>query len=147
VRDPANEDNVVSKDLSAAEKRAMGKAARDALYDENWKKILWQGSLDVSRCSPRTRTTSQLMALLRRPWCIRIKTPPNCQRNFSHPVPGENAPLLRQQGTLGQDLRKVPLHKRWARKSGFTGRKLHDRWPFGSAAAQRHYQNRFSFWT
>jgi hypothetical protein len=41
VRDPANEDNVVSNDLSAAEKRAIGKAARAALYDENWKKILW----------------------------------------------------------------------------------------------------------
>jgi hypothetical protein len=41
VRDPANEDNVVSNDLSAAEKNAIGKAARDALYDENWKKILW----------------------------------------------------------------------------------------------------------
>ena len=40
VRDPANEDNVVSNDLSAAEKKAIGKAARDALYDENWKKIL-----------------------------------------------------------------------------------------------------------
>ena len=41
VRDPANEDNVVSNDLSAKEKRAIAKAARDALYDENWKKILW----------------------------------------------------------------------------------------------------------
>jgi hypothetical protein len=41
VRDPANEDNVVSNDLSAKEKKAIAKAARDALYDENWKKILW----------------------------------------------------------------------------------------------------------
>ena len=41
VRDPANEDNVVSNDLSAGEKKTIGKAARDALYDENWKKILW----------------------------------------------------------------------------------------------------------
>jgi len=40
VRDPANFDNVVSNDLSAGEKKAIAKAARDALYDE-WKKILW----------------------------------------------------------------------------------------------------------
>jgi hypothetical protein len=41
LRDPANEDNVVSNDLSAQEKKAIATAARDALYDENWKKILW----------------------------------------------------------------------------------------------------------
>jgi hypothetical protein len=41
VRDPANQDNVVSYDLSAGEKKAIGKAAREALYDETWKKILW----------------------------------------------------------------------------------------------------------
>jgi len=41
VRDPANDDNIVSNDLTAAEKKAVAKAARDALYDENWKKILW----------------------------------------------------------------------------------------------------------
>jgi len=41
VRDPANEDNIVSNDLSAAEKTAIAKAARDVTYDENWKKILW----------------------------------------------------------------------------------------------------------
>lgn len=41
VRDPANADNVVSNDLDAAGKQAIAKAARDALYDENWKKILW----------------------------------------------------------------------------------------------------------
>ncbi len=41
VRDPANSANVVSKDLSDAEKQAIAKAARNALYDENWKKILW----------------------------------------------------------------------------------------------------------
>lgn len=40
VRDPANEDQVVSNNLSAKEKKAIAKAARDALYDENWKKIL-----------------------------------------------------------------------------------------------------------
>jgi len=27
--------------MSAKEKAAIAKAARDALYDENWKKILW----------------------------------------------------------------------------------------------------------
>ncbi len=41
VRDPANEENVVSGDLKPAEKPAIAKAARDALYDENWKKIVW----------------------------------------------------------------------------------------------------------
>jgi len=41
VRDPANFDNVVSNDLSAGEKKAIAQEARDALYDENWKKILW----------------------------------------------------------------------------------------------------------
>jgi hypothetical protein len=41
VHDPANFDNVVWNDLSGAEKKAIAKAARDALYDENWKKILW----------------------------------------------------------------------------------------------------------
>lgn len=41
VRDPANEDNVVSNDLSAKEKKAIAKVAQDVVYDENWKKILW----------------------------------------------------------------------------------------------------------
>ena len=41
VRDPANFDYVVSNDLSAGEKKGIAKAARDALYDESWKKILW----------------------------------------------------------------------------------------------------------
>ena len=41
VRDPANCKNVVSNDLSEKEKKAIAKAARDALYEENWKKFLW----------------------------------------------------------------------------------------------------------
>jgi len=41
VRDPANEENVVSNDLKLAEKQAIAKAARAAIYDENWKKIVW----------------------------------------------------------------------------------------------------------
>lgn len=41
VRDPANRDNIVSDDLTASDKKAIAKAARDALYDENWKKIVW----------------------------------------------------------------------------------------------------------
>lgn len=41
VRDPANEENLVSNDLTTAEKKAIAKAARDALYDENWKKMVW----------------------------------------------------------------------------------------------------------
>lgn len=41
IADPANSENLISSDLSASEKLAIAKAARSALYDENWKKILW----------------------------------------------------------------------------------------------------------
>jgi hypothetical protein len=41
VADPANSENIVSNDLPAVDKTAIATAARDALYDENWKKILW----------------------------------------------------------------------------------------------------------
>jgi hypothetical protein len=41
VADPANPDNLLSSDLSASDKRGIATAARDALYDENWKKMLW----------------------------------------------------------------------------------------------------------
>lgn len=41
VRDPVNSANVVSNDLSEKEKKAIAKAARDTLYEENWKKFLW----------------------------------------------------------------------------------------------------------
>lgn len=41
VRDPANRENVISDDLSAADKRAIVRCAQGALYGENWKKILW----------------------------------------------------------------------------------------------------------
>lgn len=41
VRDLANAKNVVSNDLSADTKHVIAKAAGDAIYDENWKKILW----------------------------------------------------------------------------------------------------------
>lgn len=41
VLDPANSNNILSSDLSADGKKAIATAARDALYDENWKKILW----------------------------------------------------------------------------------------------------------
>ena len=41
VLDPANGDNILSNDLAANDKKAIATAARDALYDENWKKILW----------------------------------------------------------------------------------------------------------
>jgi hypothetical protein len=41
VRDPANADNVLSNDIPESTKKAIAKAARNALYDENWKKILW----------------------------------------------------------------------------------------------------------
>jgi len=36
VPDPANPDNILSNDLSAADKKAIAAAARDALNDENW---------------------------------------------------------------------------------------------------------------
>lgn len=41
VRDPANGENFLSADLSASEKKEIAKAARNALYGENWKKIVW----------------------------------------------------------------------------------------------------------
>lgn len=41
VIDPANPENVVSTDLTTKEKQAIAKAARNALYEENWKKIVW----------------------------------------------------------------------------------------------------------
>jgi hypothetical protein len=41
IRDPANRDNMVSDDLSAEARQAIAKAARRAMYDENWKKIIW----------------------------------------------------------------------------------------------------------
>jgi hypothetical protein len=41
VRDPSNSDNLVSDDLSADEKKTIAKAARKALDNENWKKIIW----------------------------------------------------------------------------------------------------------
>lgn len=41
VRDPANTDNILSNDIPESAKKDIAKAARNALYDENWKKILW----------------------------------------------------------------------------------------------------------
>lgn len=41
VRDPANSSNIVSNDLTGLEKQTIAKAAREVIYDENWKKILW----------------------------------------------------------------------------------------------------------
>jgi predicted nucleotidyltransferase len=40
IRDPANSDNIVSRDLSEKAKKSVAKAARDAIYQENWEKIL-----------------------------------------------------------------------------------------------------------
>jgi hypothetical protein len=39
--DPANLQNHVSGDLSGEGRQAIAAAARGALYDENWKKIIW----------------------------------------------------------------------------------------------------------
>jgi len=41
VRDPANEKNVLSDDLPVDAKKAIAKASRNAIYDEDWKKIVW----------------------------------------------------------------------------------------------------------
>jgi hypothetical protein len=41
LRDPANSENIVSNELSASDKKAIAKAARDALYEENWKRMIW----------------------------------------------------------------------------------------------------------
>ena len=41
IRDPANEDNVISDGLTASEKGMLGKAAGKALFAEDWKRILW----------------------------------------------------------------------------------------------------------
>jgi hypothetical protein len=41
VEDPANSENILSNDLSAGDKKAIAAAAREALYEENWKKMLW----------------------------------------------------------------------------------------------------------
>lgn len=41
IRDPANAENVVSNDLTPEGRQMIAKAARGALYDENWKKIVW----------------------------------------------------------------------------------------------------------
>lgn len=41
LRDPANAENIVSNDLSADERDTIADAARKALYEENWKKLLW----------------------------------------------------------------------------------------------------------
>ncbi len=40
VRDPANAANILSNDLTGAGKQEIAKAARDALYAENWKKMI-----------------------------------------------------------------------------------------------------------
>ena len=40
IRDPANSDNVVSRELPEKVKKTIAKAARDAMYQEKWEKIL-----------------------------------------------------------------------------------------------------------
>ena len=41
IRDPANEDNVVSDVMTGNEKQLLAKAADKALFDEDWEQILW----------------------------------------------------------------------------------------------------------
>lgn len=41
IADPANSKNIVSGDVCEEGKQAIGAAARGAVYDENWKKIIW----------------------------------------------------------------------------------------------------------
>ena len=40
IRDPANADNIVSRELSEKAKKAIAKAARDTVYQEKWENIL-----------------------------------------------------------------------------------------------------------
>ena len=41
IRDPANQDNVVSDSLTAERKKTIAQAARKALEDDDWEKIIW----------------------------------------------------------------------------------------------------------
>ena len=41
VADPGNAKNIVSGDISEDDKKAIAAAAGGALYEENWKKIIW----------------------------------------------------------------------------------------------------------
>jgi hypothetical protein len=40
IRDPANPENIVSRDLSEKAKKTIAKAARETMYQEDWRKIL-----------------------------------------------------------------------------------------------------------
>jgi hypothetical protein len=41
IRDPANPDNVISDELTPAQKKKIVQAARKALEDDDWEKIVW----------------------------------------------------------------------------------------------------------
>jgi len=41
IRDPANPENVISDSLTAEQKKAIAQAARQALEDDDWEKIIW----------------------------------------------------------------------------------------------------------
>jgi len=41
IRDPANPDNVISDELTPAQKKQIMQAARTAVDDDNWEKIVW----------------------------------------------------------------------------------------------------------
>jgi hypothetical protein len=41
IRDPANADNVISDELTPAQKKQIAQAARKAVEDDNWEKIVW----------------------------------------------------------------------------------------------------------
>ena len=41
IRDPANPDNVVSDDLTHAQKKTIAQAAHKALEDDDWERIIW----------------------------------------------------------------------------------------------------------
>lgn len=41
IADPANSKNIVSSEVSEDSKQSIAAAARGALYDEDWKKIIW----------------------------------------------------------------------------------------------------------
>src|SRR5260370_41371471 len=41
IRDPANPDNVVSDDLTHAQKKTIAQAAHKALEDDDWERVIW----------------------------------------------------------------------------------------------------------
>jgi hypothetical protein len=41
IRDPANSDNAISDELTLMQEQKIAQAARKALEDDDWEKIIW----------------------------------------------------------------------------------------------------------